>query len=252
MNPSSYEGIILAAGCSRRLQHITHDVPKALLPVAGKRIIERTLEDLEAAGLEQVTMIVGYLKEVFYREIGDRYGKLKIRYIESPHYEKTGHAWSLYQIKPLWEKEKRPILLVHGDVVYDPAILRTVLSSPHPDVLGVDNRFEAKTNDEVLVCGSPERVKRIQKITESPADVLGEVVGMNKWSADFLDELFAFMDTYFKKYGTNYNWEPVMDAFLQSSNRLVLPAMTEGKSWMNVNYEEDLREADALWSRDEQ
>ena len=48
-----YEVVLLAAGCSRRLEHLTRDVPKAFLPVGERRIIDYALDSVEALGFER-------------------------------------------------------------------------------------------------------------------------------------------------------------------------------------------------------
>lgn len=64
-----------------------------------------------------------------------------------------------------------------------------------------------------------------------PVDsVLGEVVGMNKFSPQFLSSFFPFVAEFFKQQGTNnFNWEPVVHAYLASlkhSGLQVLPQHT--------------------------
>lgn len=240
---ADHEVILLAAGCSRRLAHLTREVPKSFLPVAGRRIIERQLDILEALGFRRVTAVVGYLKEVFYREIGDRYGKLELRYVDAPDYETTGHGWSLYLAREGWSGERRPLVLLHADLVYDPRILQRVLADGAPDVISVDDHFQVKTGDEVLVCGRGDRISGLRKVAEAPADVLGEVIGINRWSPDFAAELFAFMEGFFARHGRNYNWEPVVDAFIPQSGRPLVPLRAGGLAWMNVNHPQDLEDA---------
>lgn len=242
----NYEVIIIAAGCSRRLSHLTREQPKSFLSVGGRRVIERNLDTLNALGFEQVTIVVGYLKREFYTHIGNRYKKLDIRYVESLDYETTGHGWSVFQVRDAWRLHRRPIVLVHADIVYEPQILIDVMQTSAPNVISVDNQFESFTNDEVLVCGNAERVTHIATIDSSPVAIMGEVVGINKWSASFVDRLFAFMEEFFDEHGTNHNWEPVVDAFLASGAAVcspLVPRTTDGRRWVNINYEEDLQRA---------
>lgn len=238
--------ILIAAGCSRRLSHLTQEIPKSFLDVGGKRILERNFEALEAAGLHELIVVVGYRREVFFREIGETWGKLRLRYVSAPDYASTGHGWSLYRARPLWQRQKRPVVLVHADVVYDPKILRRVLADPRPDVIAVDDRFESHTGDEVLVCGAEHHISAIRKISESPDSVLGEVVGINRWSPELMRDLFGFMERFFIRFGPDFNWEPVVDAFLRESSRPLAPVLTSGLRWINVNYEDDLRTAEEL------
>jgi choline kinase len=237
------EVVLLAAGCSRRLADLTSDKPKSFLEVEGRRIIDRQLETLEAFGFRRVTAVVGYLKEVFLREIGNRYGSLELRYIESADYDTTGHGWSFHLTRDAWMRERRPVLLVHADLVYDPRILQRVLEDDADDAIAIDERFEIKTRDEIVVCGSPDRISGLRNVTDAPADVLGEVIGINRWSPGFTEELFAFMEGFFARHGRNYNWEAVVDAFIPQSSRTLKPVRTGGLAWINVNHPPDLEDA---------
>ena len=58
------KAFILAAGVSRRLYPETYNTPKCLLDVGGKPIINYQLEAIQSIGIENVTMIIGYHREM--------------------------------------------------------------------------------------------------------------------------------------------------------------------------------------------
>ena len=57
--------LILAAGFGSRFVPLTFETPKGLLEVFGERMIERQIRQLREAGVENITIAVGYLKEKF-------------------------------------------------------------------------------------------------------------------------------------------------------------------------------------------
>lgn len=64
--------VILAAGMSSRFAPLSYEKPKALLEVKGEILIEREIKQLKEAGINKITMVVGYLKEkLFY--LGEKY-----------------------------------------------------------------------------------------------------------------------------------------------------------------------------------
>ena len=65
--------LIIAAGFGSRFVPLTFETPKGLLEVYGERMIERQIKQLHAAGIEDITVAVGYLKEQFEYLI-DQYG----------------------------------------------------------------------------------------------------------------------------------------------------------------------------------
>ena len=58
--------IILAAGTSSRFVPISFEIPKSLLKVRGEVLIERQIKQLQEAGIYDITVVVGYKKELFY------------------------------------------------------------------------------------------------------------------------------------------------------------------------------------------
>jgi len=58
--------IIMAAGLSSRFVPISYEKPKGLLTVHGEVLIERQIEMLREAGIEDVVVVVGYKKELFF------------------------------------------------------------------------------------------------------------------------------------------------------------------------------------------
>ncbi|MDY2776783.1 MAG: phosphotransferase [Collinsella sp.] len=65
--------VILAAGLSSRFAPISYERPKGLLKVRGEILIERQIEQLKAAGINDIVVVVGYKKESFYY-LEDKYG----------------------------------------------------------------------------------------------------------------------------------------------------------------------------------
>ena len=58
--------IIMAAGLSSRFAPLSYERPKALLEVKGEILIERQIRQLKEAGIDNITIVVGYMKEKFY------------------------------------------------------------------------------------------------------------------------------------------------------------------------------------------
>ncbi|WP_303250588.1 NTP transferase domain-containing protein [uncultured Senegalimassilia sp.] len=69
--------IIMAAGMSSRFVPLSHEKPKGVLCVQGEALIERQIRQLQEAGINDITVVVGYMKETFLY-LGDKFG-VKIR-----------------------------------------------------------------------------------------------------------------------------------------------------------------------------
>ncbi len=80
----SLRGVILAAGLGTRLRPLTLEIPKPLLPVAGKPVLARTLDALARAGCRAVAINLHHLGDKIRREIGTDYFGMPIEYFEEP------------------------------------------------------------------------------------------------------------------------------------------------------------------------
>jgi MurNAc alpha-1-phosphate uridylyltransferase len=109
--------MILSAGRGERMRPLTDGLPKPLLEVRGKALIEYHLERLARAGISQVVVNLAWLGSMIRERLGDgsRYG-VRVAYSEeSPHALETGGG--IFRALPLLGP--RPFLVLNGDVYTD-------------------------------------------------------------------------------------------------------------------------------------
>ncbi len=90
------KAVLLAAGRGSRLGALTGEVPKPLLTVAGRPIIAHILDGLRRAGIEEITIVTGYLGDVLERELGNGEASgMALRYVRQERLEGTARALAL-------------------------------------------------------------------------------------------------------------------------------------------------------------
>lgn len=104
--------LVMAGGYGKRLGELTKTTPKPLIPVAGRPVLDRVLEQLEAVGVSLVDISVHYLSDQIKDFIANRPNKAMMRFID----ENTpmGTAGALAQIAGDLDS---PVLIVNGDVL---------------------------------------------------------------------------------------------------------------------------------------
>ena len=90
--------LILAAGFGSRFVPLTFETPKGLLEVFGERMIERQIRQLHEAGVTDITIAVGYLKEKFEYLI-DKYG---VRLLYNPEYASKNTLATVFHARKLF------------------------------------------------------------------------------------------------------------------------------------------------------
>jgi choline kinase len=102
-------------------------VPKCLIQVHGKSILQSALEHLDRAEVEDVTLVIGHLGAAVRAATGDRIGAMPIRYVENPEYATTGTAYSLWlALRELAGGDD--LLVIEGDVLFEEALLQDFLA----------------------------------------------------------------------------------------------------------------------------
>ena len=88
------KALILAAGLGTRLAPITNDRPKSLVPVNGKPILMKQIENLHENGITDITIVSGYKAEILEKAVHQLYPEINI--IESVDYATTNNMYSAY------------------------------------------------------------------------------------------------------------------------------------------------------------
>ena len=83
--------VILAAGAATRFVPLSLEQPKGLFSVGGQRLIDRQIEQLKEAGIDDITVVLGYKKEMF-SYLSEKYG---VRLVDNPRYNITNNIDSL-------------------------------------------------------------------------------------------------------------------------------------------------------------
>lgn len=177
--------IILAAGLGTRLSPVSGGLPKPLVRVGGRSILDRSLSALVAAGVDDITLVVGHRGSEVVEE-GRRLDP-RVRVVHNPDPVGSGSmrslslAWSAY---PPGERPGR-VLVVEGDLVYPVRGILGLLGSRESDVVLVSGSTGA--GDEVWVMGEGTRIREISKSPSSVHRLLGELVGISLLSAQLMD-----------------------------------------------------------------
>ena len=117
--------IILAAGEGARMQPLTNDIPKPMLKVLDKPLLEHILNSLPDT-MDEVILVVGYLREKIIDYFGDKFGKFRIQYVIQDTKLGTYRALELCR-DSLMDNEK--FLMMYADDIHDRESLKKCVES---------------------------------------------------------------------------------------------------------------------------
>jgi len=190
------DAVILAAGRGSRLGRETNARPKALLPIGSTaaghgdetNLLRRQIELLRNFGVEQVVVVVGYLREFVTAEIQSWAPGICV--VENPTSEidSSGslHSFQFAARSPFGVLDgHHSTLLMDADIVYHRGVLELILDTPDESTMLVCDR-NVGNGEEVLVYGTPKHPRFMGKglVDELVAGCpcLGEAVGIVKFA----------------------------------------------------------------------
>ncbi|MBS7644520.1 MAG: sugar phosphate nucleotidyltransferase [Candidatus Bathyarchaeia archaeon] len=117
------KAVILAAGKGVRLQPLTENRPKQMLPVAGKPILGHILDALRSVDVEHLLVVVGDMAQAIKGYVESLSLPFPAEYIQQRDPRGTGHAAALAAERIRGE----PLLLLYGDVIPSPNLIERIL-----------------------------------------------------------------------------------------------------------------------------
>lgn len=222
--------LILAAGFGSRFVPLSYELPKGLWEVFGERMIERQIRQLREAGIGDITILVGYLKEKFDYLI-DRYG---VKLLYNPEYAEKNTLATLYHARELLRGKNCYILSS------DNWIRENLYHEYEPASWYAASFMEGETEEWVLHFGKDRRIREAEVGGRDAFCMYGPVFLSKDFSADFL----PLLESYYRMPGTEqFYWEDVLIRNLKS-----LPPIYANPQRENIIYEfenlEELRSFD--------
>lgn len=117
------KAIILTAGEGTRMRPLTITKPKTMLQIGGKPILQYNIESLRDAGVDEITLVVGYHEEVIKDHFKDGANiGVKINYVTQEERLGTAHA-----IGSARKHVQGQFIVLNGDIIVDPVLISDLI-----------------------------------------------------------------------------------------------------------------------------
>ena len=182
-------GVILAAGMAKRLRPLTDTKPKCLLKVGERTLLERTVDAMRQAGIQEFLVVTGYRGEMIREFLTSHFSFLTFHFLDNTDYEHNNNIYSLWMA--CQKVRGSEFLLMDSDILCDPAAVVRI-AQEQTSALAV-NRHELGEEEMKVVVDVDSRITEISK-TCRPEDAMGESVGIEKITADYCEALARELD----------------------------------------------------------
>lgn len=247
-------GVILSAGMGTRLMPLTKEIPKPLLIINKKTLLERMILNCMSVGIKDFILIVGYNKQKVY-DIAPKLEKklnISIKIIENAEYDITNTSVSAYLASSYIEKKMNDdFILINGDNVVDPEIINRISQTSNTSLI-VDNfknlneesfklilKDLTSNEDNTIYYGTILEIGKEIDIASST----GEFIGVSKVVKSDLHRFNEILtQLIFENKQNYYDY-----AFKQLSHETIISyILTNGLKWTEIDDHNDWKEANKL------
>lgn len=230
--------VILAAS-QGDLGEITKDIPKTLVKIGGKTILESQIETFNQVGIKDITVVRGFAKE--------KIPSLNINVIDNDDYQSTTELYSLYlALKDI----KQNTIISYGDLVFKSYILNDLLNDPNDITIVVDADCEENSNyHDYVITNQPYSKRnflidtRLEAIDSNlrKETINGEFIGIFKTS----EKGSAILRHTIDKLAASSNFKKLRmkDLFNEILKSQPIAVKFIKGSWLDINSIVDLQKA---------
>lgn len=232
------KALILAAGLGTRLAPITDTCPKSLVPVNGKPILMKQIENLHENGVTDITIVSGYKAEALEKVVHEIYPEISI--IESVDYAVTNNMYSAYLASDMMKEEA--FLMMNADVFFDASVIQSLLGNEAENAIVTDvGRY---LEESMKVIEKNERIIRISKDIKQE-EALGASIDVYKFSKEGGSAFFAKCKEYIEDNKQLKLWSEVaLNDILKDIEFKACPLVGR---WLEIDNHEDLHNAELLF-----
>ncbi len=243
--------IILAAGRGSRLQQTTdRQLPKCLLTFGGHSLLERHLQRLEAAGVQEIVLVAGFRHELIEAELARLGRRSRVEIVLNPRYE----LGSMLTVHCAAQQLQRggDVLLMDADVLYHERIMAALAAGRAPvNRLLIDREFEAG-EEPVKVCvvaGVPIELRK-QLEPGLACDTIGESIGFFRFDERAARRLAAIVADHVASSRAHLPHEEAVRDLLRERSHSFEVCDVTGAPWIEIDFPEDVtRAADEVLPR---
>ena len=255
----SITAVLLAAGRGSRLGSLTNDVPKPLMRLGGRTLLDRGLESLSIAGIHDVVVVTGYRDEAIKSLDLGGHGQ-RVRLAHNAEWETSGIVSSLMTAAP--ERLGGDVVVVYGDIVYEPETITAALTSgscPPGVTVPVNTQWKplwsARMEDvyadaESLVLADDGSILEIGQRVKGPEQVQGQFMGIvclaEATVAPFVHHYRDVQCRDDALHPRHWDMTRVLTSWIESGHRVGSIPISGG--WLEVDTDEDLRVYEQLYA----
>ena len=232
--------VIILAASQGSLGELTKDIPKTLVEVNDKPILQRQIETYNSIGIKDITVVRGFKKE--------KINFLTINYVDNENFEKTKELTSLFAAK---DKIQENTIIAYGDIIFKKYVLHELMQDENDVTIVVDADVKEKSEFQPFIISDTsysqnlftDKAKFVANSSDFK-DASGEFIGLLKFSGNGS----VIAKNILEKLHKNKKFEQmtICDLLTEIALKTDISIKFIKGSWANVNTVLDLKKADQI------
>jgi L-glutamine-phosphate cytidylyltransferase len=244
--------IIIAAGSGKRISKDVKNIPKSMVKINGKPIIEYQFDILKKNGINDIYVITGPFSKEFNLK--------NVKYVKDVNYSKHDILGSLMEAKKFL---KNDVLVLYSDIIFDSKIIQQILKSKEDISIAIDMDWEKmyeKRSDHPKTEAENVKIKNKNKIIEIKKNIpnvkkdVGEFLGIIKFTSTGAKSFTKQYNKIIKEDKKKFHEAPSiskgyltdMIQELIDSKINIEPIFISGK-WCEIDTMQDLKKAEKIF-----
>lgn len=246
------KAIIIAAGSGKRISNDVKNIPKSMVTVNGKPIIEYQISTLKEAGIKEIIVITGPYNEKF--------NLTHVKYVKDQHFAEHDILGSLMEAKKFFKKDT---LILYSDIIFELKIIEDIIKSKENISIAIDMNWEKKyegrtehpkSEAENVELNNNNDIITIKKNINNSKNNVGEFLGIIKFRNNGTELFVKKYEELIKKNSGLFHEAPsILKAYvtdmiqeLIDSNIKIEPILISGK-WCEIDTMQDLKNAEKIF-----
>lgn len=241
------QALILAAGMGTRLGSYTKEIPKCMVVINSKTLIERQIEYLIKNDIKKIVIACGYQKDKLKEYLTNkRYPNVDFVFVENNKYETTNNIYTLFLAREYLKQDDT--ILLESDLIFEENIIKKIIKADGNDVIAV-SKYERGMDGTCITVNLSKQLNKIytkQYFDETKSDEYYKTINIYKLSKEFCNEKYIpNLEKYIEKGKFSNYYEEVFKEIEDTSEIDI--GIFEKEKWYEIDTAQDLEKAKLLF-----
>ncbi len=230
---------------------MTKSIPKCMVEVNGKTLIERMLLQLDRLKLKEIILVVGYKAEKLINYVNGLKVKTPVSFVNNSAYDKTNNIYSLYLARDYLRKEDT--ILLESDLIFSDDVLKKIADSSFPN-LAVVAKYENWMDGTVVTIEENNNITNFfgkKEFSYKDIEHYYKTVNVYRFCKNFSELYYVpFLEAYIDEQGKSGYYEQVLEVINGFVKPQIKAKILKDEEWYEIDDAQDLDIAESIFSDD--